>query len=87
MILENYYWYKPSFLPERFCDQIVDFAISRQDQFAATGTVGFDRDCKKNPLTNEEINKVKQKRNSNIVWLRENWIFKEIHNYITLANK
>jgi|DEB0MinimDraft_10_1074344.scaffolds.fasta_scaffold05588_5 PKHD-type hydroxylase len=38
-------------------------------------------------LNKEELLDLKRKRDSNIVWLSERWIYKEIHPYIHTANK
>jgi PKHD-type hydroxylase len=38
-------------------------------------------------LNQEELLDLKKKRDSNIVWLSEQWIYKEIHPYIHEANK
>jgi len=38
-------------------------------------------------LNDEELLDLKKKRDSNIVWLSERWIYREIHPYIHIANK
>jgi PKHD-type hydroxylase len=45
------------------------------------------RDLKKQPLKKKEILNIKNKRNSNVSWLRDFWIYKEITPYIHQANK
>ena len=54
---------------------------------ALTGGFGKDRDVNKSPLTDKEIEDLKKKRDSNIVWMSEPWIYKEIQPYIHTANK
>ncbi len=81
MNLLNHYWYFQSVIPERICDDIVRYGKSIQDQMARTG--GFD----KKKLDKSQINDLKKKRNSNIVWLNDRWIYKEIHPYVHSANK
>jgi PKHD-type hydroxylase len=45
------------------------------------------RNLKEQPLKEEEVIDLKKKRNSNIVWLNDKWIYKEIHPYVHEANK
>ena len=80
MNLTNYFWYFKSAIPERICDDIVRHGKSIQDQMALTGGFG-----KKN-LNQKEIKNLKQKRNSNVVWMNDRWVYKEIQPYIHEAN-
>jgi PKHD-type hydroxylase len=88
MNLSNYYYYFQSAIPPRICDLIVKYgkAEKQNEQQAITGGYGRDRDLSKQPLTDDELNDVKKKRNSNIVWMNDYWIYKEIHPYIHQAN-
>ena len=81
MNLTNYYWYFKSAIPLRICDDIVRYGKQLQDQIAVTG--GY------NPkkLNNKQIKNLKKKRNSNVVWMDDRWIYKEIHPYIHQANQ
>ena len=38
-------------------------------------------------LNKEEIKNLKYKRNSDLVWLSDPWIYREIHPYVQQANK
>ncbi len=89
MNLNNYFWYFQSAIPERICDLIVKYGKSekQKEHMAITGGYGRDRDLQKNPLTDNEINDIKKKRNSNIVWMNDKWIYKEIQPYINQANR
>ena len=80
--LSNYYWYFKSVVPPRICDDIIRYGLSQAETFARTGGYGEDRE-----LTKQEIKDIKRKRNSDLVWLNDKWIFKELHPYIHLANK
>ena len=80
MNLTNYYWYFKSAIPEHICDDISKYGRQLQDQMALTGGYG-DR-----PLNQKEIKDLKIKRDSNIVWMSERWIYKEIQPYIRAAN-
>ena len=88
MNLSNYYYYFQSAIPPRICDLIVQYgkAEKQREQQAITGGYGRDRNLQKNPLTDSEINDIKKKRDSNIVWMNDRWIYKEIQPYIHQAN-
>ena len=81
MNLTNYYWYFKSAIPERICDDIVRYGKSLQDQMAVTG--GYERNNK--PLNQKQIKDLKKKRDSDIVWMSDRWIYKEIQPYIHQA--
>ena len=82
MNLTNYYWYFKSVIPERVCDDIVRYGKQLQDQMAMTGGFGDVTN-----LNNKQIKNLKKKRNSDIVWMNDRWIYKEIHPYIHTANQ
>ena len=80
MNLINYYWYFPSAIPSRICDDIARYGKSLQDQMAVTGGYG------KKKLNQKQIKDLKKKRDSNIVWMNDRWIYKEIQPYVHRAN-
>ena len=84
MNLSNYYWSFKSVLTPRFCDEIIKHALMQKEEMALIG--GYERDQQKNPLTKQEEKNLNKKRKSNIVWLNDNWIYKEIQPYIRKAN-
>ena len=81
MNLQNYYWAFKSAIPPRLCDHIIQHGLSKSESMAMTGAYG---DNKK--LSNEEVTDLKRKRDSNITWLDEQWIYKELHPFIEKAN-
>ena len=81
MNLTNYYWYFQSVVPHRVCDDIVKYGKSIQDGLATTGGYG---DPKK--LNQKQIKDLKKKRDSNIVWMSDRWVYKEIQPYVHQAN-
>ena len=89
MNLSNYYWYFQSAIPSRICDLIVKYgkAEKQREVMAITGGFGRDRNLNKNPLNKEEVKNLQNKRDSNIVWMSDEWIYKEIRPYIHEANK
>ena len=87
MNLATYYWWFKSAIPPRICDDIVKYGLKHEDGVAITGGLGRDRDLKKQPLNKKEIKDLKKKRDSNIVWMNDRWIYKEIQPYVMAANE
>lgn len=83
MNLHYYYWYFEKAIPERICDDIVRFGLEQEKQTALTGSGAK----KIEDVSPEELKNIQQKRKSDIVWLSEKWIYKEIHPFINAANK
>ena len=81
MQLQNYYYWFKNAIPSHVCDDIVRYAKSLQDQMAVTG--GFNG----KKLNKKEEQDLKKKRDSNIIWLDERWIYTAVHPYIHQANK
>jgi PKHD-type hydroxylase len=81
MNIFNYYWYFRSAIPPKICDDIIKYGLSKSESMARTGSYG-DR-----KLSKEEIKNIQRKRKSDLVWLNEKWIYKELHPYIDKANK
>ena len=79
MILDNYYWWFKAALPEKICDEILEFGKSQTIKKAWTGG-----DEKKK---NDNLDFQNKKRKSKIAWLQENLIYKEINPLIHEANK
>jgi PKHD-type hydroxylase len=80
MNLVNHYWYFQSVIPQRICDDIVKYGKQLKDQMAVTG--GYDH----KKINQKQITDLKKKRNSNIVWMSDQWIYNEIRPYINGAN-
>ena len=85
MNLEHYYWYFESALSTKMCDEILNYGKRQQSEIAVTG--GILRDKGYGELTKQEIKNIQKKRKSEVVWLDDRWIFKEIHPYIHMANE
>jgi len=80
MNLTNYYWYFKSAIPERICDDIVKYGQQLQDQMAITGGLVNKK------LNQKQIKNLKKKRDSNVVWMSDRWVYKEIQPYVHQAN-
>jgi PKHD-type hydroxylase len=85
MNFKNYYWTFESVLTPRFCDELIKYGTNQQEVLALTGGQTNKIEEGKN-LSEEDLKDLKKKRDSNIVWLNDNWIYKEIHPYINIAN-
>jgi|TARA_R110000824_G_scaffold190796_1_gene372367 PKHD-type hydroxylase len=81
MNLFNYYWYFKSALPIKFCDDVIQYGLQKEEAIATTG------DFMDKKLNKKEVRNLKNTRNSDIVWLDETWIYNEILPYVHLANK
>jgi PKHD-type hydroxylase len=78
MNLQNYYYYFQSVLTPKFCDDIIKHAKLKEEKLGLVGNLSKNESNKKN---------LKKIRNSNVVWLDDQWIYKEIQPYIHAANK
>ena len=82
MNLEHNFWYFESALTPKFCDDVIKYGLSEKENMARTG--GYDKNKK---LSKKQINNMQKKRKSDVVWLSEEWIYKEIQPYVHIANK
>jgi PKHD-type hydroxylase len=81
MILKWNYWYFKNALSSKICDDIILYAKTKQEK------IGLTDNYDENKISKKDIKKIEKNRKSNIVWLNENWIYKEIHPFIEEANK
>jgi PKHD-type hydroxylase len=81
MNISNYYWYFKSALTPKFCDDVIQYALQQKEVMARTGGYGDKK------LNKQEVLDLKRKRNSDLVWLNDTWIYKELHPYVYEANK
>jgi PKHD-type hydroxylase len=86
MNLQNYYWYFQSALSKDFCENLIKFGNQQREELALTG--GQTEKIKEGKeLTEDDLRDLKKKRDSNIVWLNEQWIYDEILPYVNTANQ
>jgi len=85
MNLKNHYWYFQSALSTKFCDDLVKYGKEKKQDLALIGNFFKQKNIKS--LTKKELKELKEKRNSNISWLNDRWIYDEILPYVSLANK
>ena len=81
MNISNYYWYFSGVLTPKFCDEVIKYANSQKEVLARTG--GYDKE----ELTKEDVKNIQKKRKSDLVWLNDTWIYKELHPYVHEANR
>jgi len=82
MHLLNYYWYFTKALPVGLCNKILKLGKSKKVKQAATFSTKKDQ-----PLNKQEMETLKVKRNSKVVWLNEPWIHKAIQPFVHTANR
>jgi len=81
MNISNYYWYFSGVLTPKFCDEVIQYANAQKEEMARTGGYG-DR-----KLSKDEVKNMQRKRKSDLVWLNDTWIYKELHPYVHEANR
>ena len=90
MNLTNYYYQFPSALTPKFVDDIVAYGKEHTPEMAVTGGANKDDEKnvdKKGNLKKSVVKDIQKKRKSDIVWMNDTWIYKEIHPYIHEANQ
>ncbi len=74
MRFKFYYWVYDKSLPHQFCDDVIKHCKTLQSQKALIG----------NKKHHKQSSKI---RNSEVVFLSDHWIYKELHPYIHDANE
>ena len=78
MNLKWSYWYYQSAIPSKICDDILEYGLSQEKQMALTGHA--------DDPSEEELKNIQKKRKSDVVWMSDVWIYREIQPYIHKAN-
>ncbi len=88
MNLRNYYYYFQSALTPRMCDEIIQYGLQHKPEMALTGGMQDDlkNKTKSGKIKKSAVKQLHVKRKSDIVWMNDTWIYKEIHPYIKEAN-
>ena len=86
MNLTNYYYYFKEALTPRFCDEVIKYGIAQQEQIALTGGQ-TNKINQGKPLDDKDLKDLKQKRDSNIVWMNDRFIYREVQPFIHQANR
>lgn len=85
MINKEVYRYFERALPPRLCDEIIEYGNNLRKQ---KGSIGLDavRQNTVRKLTRKEKAESTNMRKSNIAWIKDPWVYKEIVPYIHEAN-
>ena len=78
--MNTYYYFKNVF-SNLFCDEVIKYGNSQNEILARTGGT---QDKK---LNKKEKKQLLKKRNSNVSWLDQEWIYREIRPFLIEANK
>tara|TARA_R100000742_G_C4262398_1_gene80209 strand:+ start:337 stop:957 length:621 start_codon:yes stop_codon:yes gene_type:complete len=81
MELQFGYWYFENNFNKKFCDKIIKHALEKKQTIALTG----QKERKK--MLKKDLKDLKKTRDSNVVWLEDQWIYDEIHPYVDSANR
>ena len=81
MNIKNYYYCFKGALRPKFCNELIEYGNKHQPKIAKTGS--FDREN----LSKKDLKNLQKRRNSNLVWLDDLWIYREILPYVEEANK
>ena len=68
-------------LPNWFCNELIKYGNQRKESMGIVG------EFKNKEINNKNIKKLKQVRDSNIVWLTDKWIYRMILPFVHDANK
>jgi len=81
MNLRYQYWWFKSVIPERICNDILRYGQEQTKEIALTGNK------QKEDLSEKEMLNIQKKRKSDVVWMSDRWIYREIQPYIHQANE
>lgn len=82
MNLKNIYWMFEAALNKNFCNDLIKFANSKEKKEALIGNYS-----KKDKITKFDLKEIHKKRNSQVTWLNDQWIYNEIIPFIHKANE
>lgn len=86
MNLENYYWYSIKAFSNDFCDKVIKTAKLQKPIVGLTGDVIKLLEEGKKP-SKKIIKNLHKQRNSNIVWLENQWIYDAVYPMLYKANQ
>jgi len=82
MIQKYNYWTFNKALTDRTCNHIIEYGKRFKSTYGTIG--GLEQPDK---LSKKQVNFLKDKRKSDVAWMDDTWIYKEIHPYVDAANK
>lgn len=78
--MNTFYYFKNVF-SDLFCDEVIKYGNSQNEILARTGGTEDKK------LNKKEKKQLLKKRNSNVSWLDQEWIYREIRPFLIEANK
>lgn len=85
MNITNHFYYFQSAIPKNICDDIVEYGLAHKEQLGLIGDV--EKKLKPgDKMNNLLMNDLKSKRDSNVVFLTDTWIYRQVHPYVMEAN-
>ena len=83
-IVINSYGFFPNAIPSHICDRIIKTGLSQKNNPGTIGEVSDFNKIKNNPHLFKELI---EKRDSNVGWLNDPWIYKSILPFVGKANE
>ena len=85
MNLKHHYWFFKKAIPKKTCDEIIKYGLTKNKNVAVTGGTVLEK--LKGAKKKKAILNLKTKRDSNVVWIEEKWLYDLIQPYVHIANK
>lgn len=85
MNLKHHYWFFKKAIPKKTCDEIIKYGLTKKKNLAVTGGTVLEK--LKGAKKKKAILNLKTKRDSNVVWIEEKWLYDLIQPYVHIANK
>ena len=85
MNLKHHYWFFKKAIPKKTCDEIIKYGLTKNKNVAVTGGTVLEK--LKGAKKKKAILNLKTKRDSNVVWIEEKWLYDLIQPYFHIANE
>tara|TARA_R100001530_G_scaffold136289_1_gene116237 strand:+ start:817 stop:1449 length:633 start_codon:yes stop_codon:yes gene_type:complete len=85
MNLRHQYWFFQNALPKKTCDEIIKYCLTKKKKRGVTGGVALEK--LKGSQKKKALLDLKTKRDSNVVWIEERWLYDLIQPYVYIANE
>ena len=85
MNLKHHYWFFKKAIPKKTCDEIIKYGLTKNKNVAVTGGTVLEK--LKGAKKKKAILNLKTKRDSNVVWIEEKWLYDLIQPYVHIANR
>jgi len=82
MRIDNWYWYFKGALSRKFCEELIHYGQQQEARMALTGKF-----TDPSSMTQKQVRDLKKKRDSNIIWINDWWVYKHVLPFVDQANK